>query len=644
MPHLPGFFVDNFRVFSSPILFDFSPINILTGPNNSGKSSLIKAILLLKENFSGNDFPNSLQFKDDSHRLGSFEFVLNNPETPYIHLGFPIRWVAPLISEEVEDEQWIVSLKYEKAKGSQNKNPLLVCLKIWERISEVVLLEINYQNNEVLKHDDIGGSTPIANSKVNSELISKISQWFSFDKRKIISSQYAKKLLVYDYLANHFALGRPASDFLKEEFYLSEKFSGFSEGLTYFETTKIELNAKPLLKYVKEDKEIPFSDDEIEEIVKIEEQAFRNLACGKSSFRGNEKFIRLLSQRLDPFGFFYFSNGCNTTNSDNFKFHQSDNFTILGGNTPLVFEFIFYEVLYLLWESNLNPSVSLDPNLYYQRVYLDSRDAVVPNQILEMEKFLHEMVSYFKNLIGSVLENTSYVPSHRVSQSRIYSNTNGANILANLLGKVDDLNIEPSSIEFYFLNHWIKYLELGEELSVETIEGSNTRIIIKRNAKSFNLADLGYGSAQIISVLLQIIIHARQGYDLFDHLCFFNKSLILIEEPEANLHPKLQSRLAEMFIDAANRFNIQFIIETHSEYFIRKLQYLTANKGHSYNIKPKNTAIFYFNDPNKIKEGEKQMHRISIREDGILDGSFGPGFFDETSNLIKEIFKLSGVN
>ncbi len=102
--------------------------------------------------------------------------------------------------------------------------------------------------------------------------------------------------------------------------------------------------------------------------------------------------------------------------------------------------------------------------------------------------------------------------------------------------------------------------------------------------------------------------------------------------------------LADMFVDAAKKFYIQFIIETHSEYLIRKLQYLTANKEHEYNIKPEDTAMYYFSDPKTLKKGEKQIRRINIREDGILDGSFGTGFFDEATNLIIDILNLSGSN
>ena len=55
-------------------------------------------------------------------------------------------------------------------------------------------------------------------------------------------------------------------------------------------------------------------------------------------------------------------------------------------------------------------------------------------------------------------------------------------------------------------------------------------------------------------------------------------SIILMEQPEIHLHPSAQSALADVMIDAINARengkarNIQLIIETHSEHFLRRLQ------------------------------------------------------------------------
>ena len=54
-------------------------------------------------------------------------------------------------------------------------------------------------------------------------------------------------------------------------------------------------------------------------------------------------------------------------------------------------------------------------------------------------------------------------------------------------------------------------------------------------------------------------------------------SVIIIEQPELHLHPKAQAELADIMIDAINakengqKRNIQLLIETHSEHFLRRL-------------------------------------------------------------------------
>ena len=111
----------------------------------------------------------------------------------------------------------------------------------------------------------------------------------------------------------------------------------------------------------------------------------------------------------------------------------------------------------------------------------------------------------------------------------------------------------------------------------------------------------------------------------------------IIEEPETGLHPAFQSKIAEMLVDLQKTFNVNLIIETHSEYLIRKLQYLTATNE----IKPDDAVIYYFNNPKKVPEGEEQIKKITIDKNGSLSDSFGPGFIDEGTNLKFEILRLN---
>lgn len=160
---------------------------------------------------------------------------------------------------------------------------------------------------------------------------------------------------------------------------------------------------------------------------------------------------------------------------------------------------------------------------------------------------------------------------------------------------------------------------------------------IKGNNK-ISIADVGFGVAQIIPILFKVICIAEKSY--FENpVENFLSSILIIEEPEINLHPALQSKLADMFVDAARTFNIQFIIETHSEYLIRRLQYLTAKKE----IKPEDTIIHYLFHPESehTKKTGEQLRTIRIQEDGRLDKEFGTGFFDEADNLALNLYSYN---
>ena len=73
------------------------------------------------------------------------------------------------------------------------------------------------------------------------------------------------------------------------------------------------------------------------------------------------------------------------------------------------------------------------------------------------------------------------------------------------------------------------------------------------------LPDVGFGISQVLPVLVQCD-YAPEG------------SIILIDQPEIHLHPYAQSALADVMIDVIKKRNIQLVIETHSEHFLRRLQ------------------------------------------------------------------------
>jgi predicted ATPase len=82
------------------------------------------------------------------------------------------------------------------------------------------------------------------------------------------------------------------------------------------------------------------------------------------------------------------------------------------------------------------------------------------------------------------------------------------------------------------------------------------------------------------------------------------------------------------------------VAETHSEYLVRKLQYLVS-KGE---IRPQDVVIYYFYPPDEVPEGRNQVERINIQSDGRLDNEFGSGFFDESAKLMMSLLTGEALN
>ena len=170
-----------------------------------------------------------------------------------------------------------------------------------------------------------------------------------------------------------------------------------------------------------------------------------------------------------------------------------------------------------------------------------------------------------------------------------------------------------------FVKKWCSMdhgFKIGDFQILET--DSSFEIELTREGKKMDLSFLGTGASQVFSIIIQI---GTQGQE----------QALILEEPETNLHPSFQSKLAELIADGiGSPFWTQFIIETHSEYLIRKFQYMVA-KGE---INSEDIQIYYFSGV----ENENPK-TLTIKKDGSLSGDFGKGFFDEAPYLITELWK-----
>lgn len=250
------------------------------------------------------------------------------------------------------------------------------------------------------------------------------------------------------------------------------------------------------------------------------------------------------------------------------------------------------------------------------------------NKKSEMQK----ITNMLESISDSLKLNLSHLSPNRNTQTRLYVNGEKSNDIHNIINEYYENPILKNSQADEFLKYWMAKFDIGEDYKITPLHGLATIIEINEitnNVNSWiNLVDKGFGAGQIFAILLRIasFINKIESQNISKsktkdaYFSLKEKPILLIEEPEANLHPKFQSLLADLFYQSAITFGLQFIIETHSEYMIRSSQLIHLNQVNKEN---KIFSIYYFD-----KEGP---YKMNMMDNGKFDRNFGEGFYDEAA-------------
>lgn len=111
------------------------------------------------------------------------------------------------------------------------------------------------------------------------------------------------------------------------------------------------------------------------------------------------------------------------------------------------------------------------------------------------------------------------------------------------------------------VNEWLKTMNL-QQLKPTTKMELITKMLINYSDNQpkdspVSLPDIGFGVSQVLPVLVEVLRMEKNA-------------TIILEQPEIHLHPRLQGDLAD-FILCNSQLGKNFIIETHSEYFLKRL-------------------------------------------------------------------------
>ncbi len=168
-------------------------------------------------------------------------------------------------------------------------------------------------------------------------------------------------------------------------------------------------------------------------------------------------------------------------------------------------------------------------------------------------------------------------------------------------------------------NGWLERLDMGYKLEVKPVGGNSgdlfeVRLVDTRRKEHVNVAlpDVGFGVSQLLPFVVQSLVSENR--------------IISIEQPEVHVHPRLQADLGDLLAKAIESDN-QFIIETHSEHLVLRLQRLVRKKK----IKPEDISIIYVS---RGPEGA-EAQRLRLDEKGYFIDDWPGGFFPERLNELR---------
>jgi len=136
------------------------------------------------------------------------------------------------------------------------------------------------------------------------------------------------------------------------------------------------------------------------------------------------------------------------------------------------------------------------------------------------------------------------------------------------------------------------------------------------DSNPYRATNVGFG----ISYILPIIVAA---------LASTPGTIILIENPEAHLHPKGQVKMGHLLALAASG-GVQVVIETHSDHVLNGIR-LAVHGG---KIDPKDVRLHYFQRQNKEGQAVTEVISPKIDRNGRID-RWPDGFFDEWGNSLE---------
>ena len=191
------------------------------------------------------------------------------------------------------------------------------------------------------------------------------------------------------------------------------------------------------------------------------------------------------------------------------------------------------------------------------------------------------------------------------------------------------MNVKPNDGTEYALPEaaaqWIDYIMSGDKGAVAVDDGTDKNSTKKRSSvlrldfvqkdRSYHAYNVGFGYSYILSIVVTALI-AKAG------------NIVIVENPEAHLHPEAQLRLTELLVKLASR-DVQVFIETHSEHVMNAVRLAVLKE--EFDIRNDQVSVFFF-------DNDYSKRDLFIERNGRIN-DWPSRFFDQYQRELAEILQ-----
>ncbi len=175
---------------------------------------------------------------------------------------------------------------------------------------------------------------------------------------------------------------------------------------------------------------------------------------------------------------------------------------------------------------------------------------------------------------------------------------------------------EPSDTVASAMDRWWSFI-LGDEINVNVEEVARVGFSVRLDTSGIagrSFGQVGFGLSQLWPILVAGLASSPG-------------ELVIVETPEAHLHPRAQHRVAMFFVELARKGR-QVIVETHSEHVVAATCLAVKRRE----LMPEALTLSFFTQ----REGATTVERIDVDPSGRRLAA-PEGFFDQSAQELLEL-------